>query len=69
MSLPTLDLLAIRMEAANSEYRQHINECPLNFCPESFELARHADDAARVYGFEFDRQARRAERRAAPQSA
>ena len=59
-----LELLAHRMEATNNEYRQHINACPLNFCPESFELARHADDAARVFGFEHDRQARRAERRA-----
>jgi hypothetical protein len=62
MTVPTLDLLALRYEAANGEYRRHINDCRLDFCPESFELARHADDAARVYGFERERQARRAEK-------
>jgi hypothetical protein len=62
---PTLDLLAVRVEATKSEWQTHHAECSIDFCPESFELARHADDAARVFGFEHDRQARRAERRAA----
>lgn len=54
--LHLLPLLALRAEATNNAYRDHLKVCQLDICPEALAICRDADLAASVYGFEFQRQ-------------